>query len=127
LRSEKLPIHGSGRQTRTFIYVDDLVEAITEVASRTGEITGEIFNLAGSETVSVLDLAQRILRSIGRQPTDYEFTADRKGQVLREEISIKKAYDVLGWKPKVHLNAGLKLTLDWLNKQTDPLCSGSSR
>ena len=116
LRGEKLPIHGTGKQTRTFIYVDDLVEGIVK-ASR---FEGEVFNLAGAETLSVLEVASRVLNALGYPQEKHkelmEHVPDRPGQVMHEEISIEKAKRVMGWTPKIRFEEGLRRTIQWLRR-----------
>ena len=109
MKGEKLPIHGKGTQTRCFIYVDDLVDGLVKLLdAEVGEV-----NLTGSQELSVLDIAAKVLRLTEKDMGNLVFVADRPSQVMREQISIEKAENHLGWHPKTSIDVGLKKTLDW--------------
>lgn len=112
LRGEKLPIHGSGKQTRCFVYVDDLVDGLLRLT--TSGVRNEVFNMAGSEEKSVLEVASKVMDLVGGG--ELEFVADRPGQVMKEQIDISKARQVLGWEPKTLLAEGLLKTMVWMKK-----------
>jgi len=95
LKGEKIPIHGTGKQTRSFIYIDDLVEGLVKLLQ--ADVVNQTINLAGRQEVSVLQLARKCLRLAGRNTDDLEFVADRKGQVMKEQIDISKAKKLLDW------------------------------
>lgn len=109
LKNEKLPIHGTGKQTRCFIYVDDLVDGMVKLVDKE---MGAV-NLAGAQELPVLEIAGKILRLTERNENNYTFVPDRPRQVLREQISIEKARKLLGWNPKTDIDSGLKKTLEW--------------
>jgi len=114
LNGEKIPIHGTGKQTRSFIYVDDLVEGLVKLLQ--ADVVNQTINLAGRQEVSVLQLAQKCLKLTGRNDDDLEFVADRKGQVMKEKIDISKAKNLLDWEPKVNIDLGLKKSLEWIHR-----------
>ncbi len=111
LLGEPLPVQGDGRQTRSFCYVDDLIEGIYRVATIDG-LPGEVFNLGNRDEHTVLDLAEIVRRLTGRDvpivhlplPTD-----DPK----RRCPEISKARAKLEWFPRVSLPDGLARTIDW--------------
>jgi nucleoside-diphosphate-sugar epimerase len=111
LLGEPLPVQGDGRQTRSFCYVDDLIEGIYRVATIDG-LPGEVFNLGNRDEYTVLDLAEIVRRLTGRDvpivhlplPTD-----DPK----RRCPEISKARAKLEWFPRVSLPDGLVQTIDW--------------
>lgn len=109
LRGEPLTVFGDGRQTRSFCYVSDLVDGILRLLfSEEGEPT----NIGNPAEMTILDFAQAILKSTGSQsqvvhrplPTD-----DPK----QRQPDITKARRVLGWEPKVPLEEGIRLTVDY--------------
>ena len=98
--NKPLPIHGSGKQTRTFIHIDDLTDGLVLLRN---QFLNTAFNFAGDETLRILDVA-KICVEAGGSKSKLDFVPDRLGQVYREEISIGKAAFTLGWKPKHRLN-----------------------
>jgi UDP-glucose 4-epimerase len=103
-----------GEQLRDFTYVDDAVDAFLLAATRE-EAKGRIFNLGGCEVVSLRDLADLLVKANGGGNYQVrEFPADRKridiGDYYADDRLIRS---VLGWKPKVNLEEGLKRTLDY--------------
>lgn len=111
LEGKPLPIHGSGRQTRCMIYIDDLVDAQIKLLEK--GVLSETFNLATEEELSVLEIANMILELTGRPKESFEFVEDRPGQIMRESLDISKAKKLLEWSPKTTFEEGLKKTLSW--------------
>jgi dTDP-glucose 4,6-dehydratase len=109
LRGEDLTIFGDGTQTRSFCFVDDLVEGVYRLMLST---FGEPVNLGNPREMSILDFAKEILRLTG-SPSRVTFkplpTDDPK--VRRPDIS--RAKKVLGWEPRVPLEIGLRHTIDY--------------
>jgi len=114
IRGESIPIDGSGKQTRSFIYVDDLIEA--NVLLLKSGVMNEIFNIAGKEEVSVLEVAEEALKLIGDKNNKLFFREDRLGQVMREKIDISKIKKIVGWEPKVRFKLGVLNTFKWINE-----------
>lgn len=114
INNEALPIHGSGRQVRSYIYIGDLIEGFIKLLK--SNIVNETFNFAGEKAISVLELAHKCSESCGRED-NFVFLDDRPGQVMNEQISIEKAKKVLGWQPKMDFDEGLERTLRWLRSQ----------
>ena len=108
-------IYGDGRQTRDFIYVDDIAAAI-ELAASVGGIGGEVFQIATNTETTVLDLAQRlaaILKVRGISPPPIRHQASRTGDVRRNFSDTTKARTRLRWQSMVSLDEGLNRTIDW--------------
>lgn len=116
LKGEKLPIHGTGKQTRSFVYIDDLVYAT--IIAATTPLKNDIINIAGSENLSVLDIANTCLGIAGVPAKDYskhlKYVEDRPGQVMKEWILIKQAEKTLHWKPKTKFKQGMKIAMEWV-------------
>ena len=115
LNKETLEIHGSGEQTRDFIYVDDLVRAIIKAAN-TNSIGGEVFQIATNEETTVSKVSDLIIQECekkGIEGVDVVKTSERVGDVKRNYSDITKAQNVLGWKPVVSLQSGICQTLDF--------------
>jgi UDP-glucose 4-epimerase len=115
MASEPLPIYGDGNQTRDFIYVDDLVDAILLSISQP-EVGGQIFQIATHREHTVREVARELNRlaekHLDRQsPIVYE--KERKGEIRRNYSDISKARRMLGFEPKYDLKSGLEKTFLW--------------
>jgi UDP-glucose 4-epimerase len=115
MASEPLPIYGDGNQTRDFIYVDDLVDAILLSLVKPG-VGGEIFQIATHKEHTVGEVAEELNRlaekHLGRKsPVVYE--KERKGEIRRNYSDISKARKMLGFEPKYELREGLEKTFVW--------------
>jgi UDP-glucose 4-epimerase len=108
-------IYGNGQQTRDFIYVDDVIDAIV-LAGTTDSVGGEIFQIASSTETAVSELASKlagVLKSYGIRPPDMRHAKTRVGDVVRNYSDTTKARTRLGWSPKVSLDEGLDRTVRW--------------
>ena len=103
------PIQGSGKETRSFCHVDDLVAGVMVMRER-GEHLG-IYHIGTTEEVAIADLAQRMARLIGRAIV-LEPSAVAQGSTPRRCPDISKLR-ALGYEPRVTLAAGLPPTLEW--------------
>ncbi|NUQ84517.1 MAG: GDP-mannose 4,6-dehydratase [Anaerolineales bacterium] len=107
---------GSLTTTRDFTFVTDTVNGFLRAAETPG-VEGGVFNLGTGEEISIGDLAERILRQIGRT---VRITEDRRrlrpeaSEVLRLVSDNSLAVQRLGWKPSVALDEGLRLTIEWI-------------
>jgi UDP-glucose 4-epimerase len=119
LAGQPWEIYGGGDQTRDFIFVDDIIDAIVLAASVDG-IGGEVFQIATSAETTVLELAghlTNILNEHGVKPVGVRHSAPRRGDVKRNYSDIRKAHLRLGWSARVPLEDGLKRTVDWFMAQ----------
>jgi dTDP-glucose 4,6-dehydratase len=107
LRSESLTIYGDGRQTRSFCYVDDLLEGII-LLSRSEEHLP--VNIGNPEEFSVLDCAKAVLEVTGSK-CQLRFVDLPLDDPTRRRPDITKACTLLGWRPRVGLKEGLKKSL----------------
>lgn len=112
-------IYGDGNQTRDFIYISDLVQAIALALKF--ESGGEIFQIATGIERTVLEVAQLIsgelLKSTGVTMKLSHGTA-RTGDVLRNFSDTTKAQTQLGWKPMMNIKEGIAATIDYFRKET---------
>jgi UDP-glucose 4-epimerase len=108
-------VYGDGRQTRDYIYVDDVVEGMLAAAS--SEANGAL-NLGTGVETSVLELGERLGRicEVDFKP---EMAPAREGEVQRIAIDSSRAAAVLGWRAAAVLDDGLSRTVDWF-RQTIP-------
>jgi dTDP-glucose 4,6-dehydratase len=77
------------------------------------DVDGEAFNVATGTDISVLRIAQDVVRMMHYDPERIQFVGDRLGQVVRHRGSWKKISDRLGWRPEVAWEEGLAKTIEW--------------
>jgi UDP-glucose 4-epimerase len=117
LEDKPMPIHGDGRQTRTFIYVSDLIEG-TIAAMEKKEAAGEVINIGTTREISILELSRLIWKLVRKDKPriDYVPYANFHGNyedVIRRVPDIAKANRMLNFNPRIGLEEGLGLTIDW--------------
>jgi UDP-glucose 4-epimerase len=118
LDGETMEIHGDGHQTRTFTYVTDTVDAFVRALERP-ESRGEVINVGGTETVTILQLAERIQDALGVPPPlraqfiPYESFPGRYQDVLRRVPDTTKAKRLLDFEVSLSLDEGLARTIAW--------------
>lgn len=115
LAGESWEIYGDGTQTRDYIYIDDLVDAIRAATTRQG-VGGNVFQIATSRETTVHELADHLrglLIDRGVKVPDSRHTPARRGDVQRNYSDTSKANEMLGWSSRVELLAGLQSTLDY--------------
>ena len=111
LENQPISIYGDGCQTRSFCYVDDLVEGLLALMDTPDEVTGPI-NIGNPNEITILDLAERVVRLTGSTAPILRHPLPSDDPVRRRP-DISKAMDVLGWKPEVSLEDGLAQTIDY--------------
>jgi len=109
LGDEPPPIFGNGKQTRDFIYVDNIIEANILSTKKRTNFGGQIFNIASGRECSILELVKILNKLMGRDLSPH-FFPKRKGDIFRSYADISGARKVLGFRPKIDLIQGLRLT-----------------
>lgn len=121
LAGETLEIYGDGSQTRDFIYIDDLIDAVL-VAATMPDIGGEAFQIATNRETTIGEMADQlvtILNDAGVVNVKLINAETRLGDVKRNYSDTSKARERLGWQSKVALNEGLKKTVSYfINKKS---------
>jgi dTDP-glucose 4,6-dehydratase len=113
LKGEDITIYGDGSQTRSFCYVDDLVDGIRKLLDSD---EAEPVNLGNPEEISVLDFAKEILRLTGSKSRVVFCPLPQNDPKVRQP-DITKAKKVLGWEPKVSRQEGLRKTVEYFRKK----------
>ena len=109
LRKENLTIFGDGSQTRSFCYVNDLIDGIYKLLFSDYSLP---VNIGNPNEITINDFALEIMRLTGsNQKITYHPLP--VNDPLQRKPDIKKAIEILDWKPKIDRFEGLKLTLDW--------------
>ncbi|HEY7982630.1 MAG TPA: UDP-glucuronic acid decarboxylase family protein, partial [Ktedonobacterales bacterium] len=112
-----LAIHGSGAQTRSICYVDDLVAGLL-AAMFTPGTAGAIFNLGNPEEHTVLEWARMIIRICGSRST-IVFEDQRQDDPVRRRPDITKARQRLNWSPRISPEEGLRRTVEWFRGEIE--------
>jgi UDP-glucuronate 4-epimerase len=102
-------IYGDGRQTRGFTYLDDIASGTILALKPLGY---EIINLGGHQTIAIIDLVHRFEEIIGKKAR-IEYQPAQKADMSASWADTSKASRVLGWKPKMTLEQGLPLVVNW--------------
>jgi len=114
LNGEPLEIYGDGHQTRDFIYIDDLIQAI--MLSVEADAGGEVFQIATHKETTVNEIAQMVKTLVesktGRNVTIL-YGDSKPGEVRRNYSDISKAGSILGYEPQYDLKEGIRKTLDF--------------
>ncbi|HEX9234769.1 MAG TPA: NAD-dependent epimerase/dehydratase family protein [Actinomycetota bacterium] len=118
IAGEPIEIYGDGGQTRDFIFVEDLCEAIRR-ALRADGVGGEVFQVATGVETSVRELAE-LCRDVVGGPPEIRFEPGRPGEVYRSSVDISKVRQVLGFEPAVPLRDGLARTVQWYRESWTP-------
>lgn len=111
IRGEPMTIYGTGKQTRSFCYVKDMVEGLKRAMFKDG-ITGEVINLGNPDERTIEDLAKVIKKKIGSY-SEIVFEELSEDDPKTRKPDIAKAEKLLQWKPEVSLEEGLSKTIDY--------------
>jgi nucleoside-diphosphate-sugar epimerase len=117
LNGKPLSVYGTGKQTRSFCYVGDLVRGILALADLKGEL-GPV-NLGNPQEITVLELAQ-IVGELTGVPVSLEYSDLPTDDPTQRKPDITRAQSLLGWEPEVELREGLLRTIDWYSANALP-------
>jgi len=126
IESQKLPVYGSGKNTRDWIHVTDHVTALVALLAADG-VDGEVFNIGAGNEKNVLEIADRILKALGKPASLLAHVVDRPGHDRRYCVDFRKIEERTGWRPAVTFDAGIAETVVWYRDREDwwrPLKSG---
>lgn len=113
LRGDDITIYGEGQQTRSFCYVDDLVEGFLRLMASDGSITGPI-NLGNPGEFTIRQLAERMLDLVGSS-SSLVFKPLPQDDPQQRQPDISQAKAVLGWEPTIMLDEGLSKTITYFD------------
>ncbi len=109
---ERPVIYGDGEQSRDFTYVANAVDANLRAAESAAAV-GQIINVANGERTTLNELLAALKTIMGRTEVEAEYREPRVGDVRHSLADITRARDLLGYEPRVKLEEGLRLTIDW--------------
>lgn len=115
LQGEDITIYGDGSQTRSFCYVDDLIEGIVRMMDSKDEIMGPV-NLGNPGEFTILELAQRIIEKTNTI-SKIQYCPLPADDPLQRKPVIEKAKELLSWEPQVSLDQGLDATIPYFKRQ----------
>jgi len=115
LEGRPLTVYGRGEQTRSFCYVDDLIEGLLKMMRSSEEVTGPI-NLGNPGEFTIGELAELVIRFTGVDP-GIEYLPLPADDPTRRQPDITRARDTLGWEPSVSLEQGLATTITYFNER----------
>lgn len=115
LRGNDITIYGQGEQTRSFCYVDDLVDGMLKMMASSEDITGPI-NMGNPQELTIIELAEKILSLVGGR-SKLIFKPLPEDDPKQRQPDISKAKAILDWEPKVSLDDGLRRTIEYFRQE----------
>jgi UDP-glucose 4-epimerase len=123
LAGEPLTVAGSGDQTRRFVYVEDLADGV--VRGLQPGAANRVYNLTGSETTTILEIAQAVRDLVG--DAEIVHTPARAGDFGGKEVSSERALEELGWEPVTPFCEGARRYVEWrVAREEQPLAVGAA-
>jgi|TARA_B110000467_G_scaffold164195_1_gene192456 dTDP-glucose 4,6-dehydratase len=117
IKNLKVPLYGDGMQIRSWIYVNDHVQAIESLISK-GK-SGQVYNITAYEEITNKTIVEKILDILGKPRELIEYVEDRPGHDKRYSIDCSKIENEIDWKHKYDFDDALKQTVQWyLNNQS---------
>lgn len=120
LHKDKLPITGTGEETRDFTFVEDIVDGTLRTGVMPGAV-GEAFNLASETETKVTDIANMVNEVAGNNGGTKLVPRRDWDKITRRKASIEKASRILGYKPKTEIRHGIKKVHGWMMKNRDKI------
>lgn len=111
LNDRPLPVYGTGRNVRDWLYVEDHCKAI-DVILHQGRV-GEVYNIGGHNEMRNIDIVRLICEKLGKPERLITYVTDRSGHDLRYAIDPAKIHTELGWMPETAFQDGIERTIQW--------------
>jgi dTDP-glucose 4,6-dehydratase len=115
LEDRPLPLYGDGQQIRDWIHVEDHTRALLDVLEQGSP--GEIYNISANGEKTNVQMAEWILRLLGKPQELISYVKDRPGHDRRYAVNASKMRRELGWQPIIGLESGLRSTIDWYRRE----------
>jgi UDP-glucose 4-epimerase len=121
LRHEPLRVYGDGKQSRCFCDVSDVIRAVAGLAEHPAA-SGRVFNIGSREEITIEDLARRVIRTTGSRSTIEYVPYDQAyapgfEDMMRRVPDTSRLHDLIGWEPRIPLEATLERVRDQLKKE----------
>ena len=117
LRDKPLPVYGTGKNVRDWLYVEDHCKAIGLILQKGSP--GEVYNIGGNHEMENIALVRRICQELGKPESLIAYVTDRKGHDLRYAIDAGKLQRELGWQPETGFDEGIRQTVRWYVENRD--------
>jgi dTDP-glucose 4,6-dehydratase len=112
MEGKQLPVYGTGKNTRDWIFVEDHCKALDIVLHSEGCV-GEVFNIGSGREFSILEITKTILARLGKNEELIRFVKDRPGHVQRHAVDTEKIRSAFGWEPARTFEDAIGETIDW--------------
>lgn len=112
LHNESPIIHGDGKQSRDFTYIENVIEANLRACKAPHEAGGQTYNIAYGGREYLIDLYDTMCEKLGKQ-IEPEFGPERPGDIKHSNADISKAKELLGYNPQYSFERGLSLAIEW--------------
>lgn len=117
LRNLPIYLNYQGKQTRDWLYIDDLLDAIEMMLNAPRKkVAGEVFNIASGKAINVATIASMILQKLKKDDNLSKISAIANPEPFESSADIKKIGRVVGWSPRFTFSEGLDRTIDWYVK-----------
>ena len=116
LRNEDVTIYGDGTQTRSFQYIDDLIDGMMSMMGTEDDFYGPV-NIGSPFEFTMLELAELVFKLIPQSTSKIIFTELPKDDPKQRQADITKLKEKTGWQPKVKLLEGIKKTIEYFSKE----------
>jgi dTDP-glucose 4,6-dehydratase len=116
LLNKPIPVYGTGKNVRDWLYVEDNCEAISVVLHE-GKV-GDVYNIAAKQELENIQVVKTILKLINKPETLIKSVKDRPGHDLRYSLDTKRILG-LGWEPKTKFEEGIRKTIRWYQENAD--------
>src|SRR6266480_472528 len=118
LKGAPITVYGDGKQTRSFCYVDDLIDAFVRLMATSDDFTGPV-NLGNPQEFTILELARKVIANTGSR-SEIVFKPLPSDDPMQRQPDISLAKQMLQWEPKVALNEGLRRTISYFGAGRRP-------
>ena len=113
MRGEPITVHGTGEQTRSFLFIEDNIVGLARMLVDPPRLDGKVINIGMDRETRIIDLA-RLVKKITGSSSPIVHTPPRPEDPPRRLPDITRARELLGWRPRVGLEEGLRVTYEWL-------------
>ncbi len=115
LNNKNITVYGNGKQTRSFCYIDDLIDGILKFMNTSKKITGPI-NLGNPHEIKIIDVAKKIIK-LTNSKSKIKYLPLTKDDPLQRKPDIAKAKKILKFKPNININDGLIKTINYFKNE----------
>lgn len=118
LQNKRPTIHGDGKQSRDFTYIENVIEANLKACLASHEAAGQAFNIAYGGREYLIDIFYELCRALDKD-IEPVFGPDRPGDIKHSHADISKARELLDYDPDYDFTMGIKLALDWYKEKLE--------